>query len=351
MKVNHTFFIIIMLLSGSLSAQTVFDLSFSNAQANGGQFCVDVNIGFNVAGGLATSNLVFNFNTNAVRFPTLSSHILSTPLVYQVPTVTEPIEGIASINIVLNAATFGQAIGNTPSQVVRVCFDIENVNETVNLSWLVDENAATVVFSDEVSPLQLAPGTLLDFSGSSFPVEWLDFSARRFDQDAVLSWTTANETNNSHFEVERAFEGSDFEVIGQLEGIGTSNEQTTYGFVDQDIVRLGERKIIYRIKQVDLDGQYSLSPQAELNLNDLSGLLISAYPNAFQEQLNVLYRSLEEEEVVLSIVNLQGQEIWTARNKATSGSYQVNTQTWPAGIYYLSLFTGSDKQVMKVLKL
>lgn len=351
MKVNYTFFFIILLLSGSLSAQTVYDLSFSNAQPNGGQFCVDVNIGFDVTGGLATSNLVFTFNTNAVRNPTLLSHVLNTPLVYQVPTVTQPIEGTASVNIVLNAATFGQAVGNSPSQVVRVCFDIENINETVSLNWAVDANAATVVFRDDVSPQQMAPGTLLDFSGSSFPVEWLDFSARRFDQDAVLSWTTANETNNSHFEVERAFEGSDFAVIGQLESIGNSNEQSTYGFVDLDIVRLGERKIIYRIKQVDLDGQYSFSPQAELNLNDLSGLLVSAYPNAFQEQLNVLYRSLEEEEVILSIVNLQGQEIWTARNEATRATYQVNTQTWPAGIYYLSLFTGSDKQVVKILKL
>ncbi|MEL7534949.1 MAG: T9SS type A sorting domain-containing protein [Bacteroidota bacterium] len=351
MRVNYTFFVLIMLLSGSLSAQTVYDLNFSNAESNGGQFCVDLNIGFDVAAGLATSNLVFTFNTNAIRNPSLSSHILSTPFVYQIPTVTQPIEGTASVNVVLNAATFGQAIGSTPTQLVRVCFDIETPNETVDLTWIVDENAATVVFMDQAIPQQLGPGTLLDFNGSNFPVEWLDFSAKRENQDARLSWTTASETNNSHFEVERAFAGQDFAVIGQVEGIGNSPEQTSYDFVDQAIVDLGEKKLVYRIKQVDLDGQFSYSPQVELNLNDVSGLLVTAFPNAFQDQLNVIYRSLEEEEIEISIVNLQGQEIWAADSKNERGEYQINTKNWPAGIYYLSLFTGSDKQVVKVLKL
>ncbi len=351
MRVNYTFFVFFMLLSGSLSAQTVYDLNFSNATSNGGLFCVDVNIGFDVAGGLATSNLVFTFNTSAIRNPVLNSHILSTPLVYQVPTVTQPIEGTASVNVVLNAATFGQAIGNTPTQLVRICFDIETPNETVDLNWIVDENAATVVFMDQTIPQQLLPGTLLDFNGSNFPVEWLDFTAKRANEDAFLTWTTASETNNSHFEVERAFEGQDFEAIGQIEGVGNSTDQTTYDFVDQDIVQLGEKKLIYRIKQVDLDGQFSYSPQAELTLNDISGLLVTAFPNAFQDQLNVTYRSLEEEEVEISIVNLQGQKIWGARSKNEREQFQLNTQNWPAGIYYLSFFTGSDKQVMKVLKL
>ncbi|MEM6346015.1 MAG: T9SS type A sorting domain-containing protein, partial [Bacteroidota bacterium] len=154
-----------------------------------------------------------------------------------------------------------------------------------------------------------------------------------------------------HFEVERAFEGQEFTVIGQMEGIGNSSNQTTYDFVDRDILRLGERKLIYRIKQIDLDGEFSYSPQAELSLDDISGLLVTAFPNAFQDQLNVIYRSLEEEEIQISIVNLQGQEVWAARSQNDRGEYQVNTQNWPAGIYYLSLFTGSDKQVMKVLKL
>ncbi|MEM6343668.1 MAG: hypothetical protein AAF927_07290, partial [Bacteroidota bacterium] len=308
MRVNYTFFVLIMLLSGSLSAQTVYELNFSNAESNGGQFCVDVNIGFDVAGGLATSNLVFTFNTSAIRNPVLSSHVLSTPLVYQVPTVTQPIEGTASVNIVLNAATFGQSIGNTPTQLARICFDIETPNETVDLTWIVDDNAATVVFMDQAIPQQLAPGTLLDFNGSNFPVEWLDFTAKRADEDALLSWTTASETNNSHFEVERAFEGQEFTVIGQMEGIGNSSNQTTYDFVDRDILRLGERKLIYRIKQIDLDGEFSYSPQAELSLDGISGLLVTAFPNAFQDQLNVIYRSLEEEEIQISIVNLQGLE-------------------------------------------
>ncbi|MEL6591327.1 MAG: T9SS type A sorting domain-containing protein [Bacteroidota bacterium] len=351
MNTKNILFAICLLMGYSLQAQTVYDLSFSNGQPNSGQYCIDINIGFDQVGGLATSNLVFSFNTEALRNPTLGSHVLSTPLVYQVPSVTQPVEGMASVNVVLNAATFGQSIGQTPSQLVRVCFDIEDPAETINLNWVVDANAATVVFLDQASPVQLAPGNLSDFSGSSFPVEWLDFNARHFAEDAILSWTTANETNNDYFEVERSLKGGQFESIGRVKGAGTTNEQQTYSFVDEEIVRLGERQITYRIKQIDFDGQYSYSPQAEINLNVQNGLMTTAYPNAFKEQLNIRFQALSENPVSLSILNLQGQQMWTVDSQEKGGEYQLNTQSWPAGIYYLHLYTGSENQVVKILKL
>ncbi|MFK7920829.1 MAG: PKD domain-containing protein [Bacteroidia bacterium] len=167
LRTKYILIILMMLLGANLSAQTIFNLRFANALPDNGQYCLDVEMSFDSPGQLGTSNLVFTYNDEAVSNPTIETTVLSSPLVYQVPSLTTPSNELASINIVLNAATFGHAIANTPTKIFRICFDIVDVNEIVNLDWVVNNNAATVVFEDETVPVQLSAGILEDFSGSS----------------------------------------------------------------------------------------------------------------------------------------------------------------------------------------
>ncbi|MFT7099742.1 MAG: hypothetical protein ACJA19_000241, partial [Bacteroidia bacterium] len=51
-------------------------------------------------------------------------------------------------------------------------------------------------------------------STQPLPVDLLSFSADWQGEDAVVEWETASELNNSHFDVERSFDGSGFEYIG-----------------------------------------------------------------------------------------------------------------------------------------
>lgn len=166
-RTKYIFIILMMLLGVNLRGQTIFNLRFANALPDNGQYCLDVEMSFDAPGQLGTSNLVFTYNDEAVNNPTIESTVLSSPLVYQVPSLTTPGNEIASLNIVLNAATFGHAIGNTHTKLFRICFDIVDHNEIVNLNWVVNNNAATVVFEDETIPVLLNAGNLENFSGSS----------------------------------------------------------------------------------------------------------------------------------------------------------------------------------------
>ena len=50
------------------------------------------------------------------------------------------------------------------------------------------------------------------------PVEFLDFSADLVAGGVKLNWSTASETNNERFEIERSENLENFEVIGVIDG-------------------------------------------------------------------------------------------------------------------------------------
>jgi hypothetical protein len=47
-----------------------------------------------------------------------------------------------------------------------------------------------------------------------------------------ITWSTATETNNKYFTIERSANGTDFVAIGTVNGAGTSSSVNNYSFVD-----------------------------------------------------------------------------------------------------------------------
>ncbi|MDW3194427.1 MAG: T9SS type A sorting domain-containing protein [Cytophagales bacterium] len=140
----------------------------------------------------------------------------------------------------------------------------------------------------------------------TLPVEWLQFLGKPENGLVRLSWSTASEINNDYFEVERAVDGLAFEVIGRLEGQGTSNERTDYLFRDTTPTR----GINYhRIKQVDFDGQFDFSPIIDVNTNFFSFRQFEIFPNPTNDHLTVQFESFQQIPVSFSIVDLFGRTV------------------------------------------
>lgn len=74
----------------------------------------------------------------------------------------------------------------------------------------------------------------------------------KLDSDRImLEWATMSEANNSHFEVERSGNGTDFVTIAKVSGQGNSNQENLYQYFDRTPLEEGN---YYRLKQVDMDG-------------------------------------------------------------------------------------------------
>jgi len=95
------------------------------------------------------------------------------------------------------------------------------------------------------------------------PVELTSFttSVLQNEKAVQLNWTTATETNNSGFAVERIsienlkseFRNSNRTEIGFVPGFGTTTEPKSYSFIDEEVTT-GTYK--YRLKQIDYDGSF-----------------------------------------------------------------------------------------------
>ncbi|MEL6274754.1 MAG: hypothetical protein AAFU03_06620, partial [Bacteroidota bacterium] len=179
----------------------------------------------------------------------------------------------------------------------------------------------------------------------NLPVEWLGFRATRRDPHVQLDWTTATETDNDRFEIERSLDGEAFYSIGQVVGAGQSNLPLDYAFLDRNAVEIAAENLFYRLRQVDFDGttNYSDIVAVPLNNND---------PSA-NYQLQTLdlgrhYRLVERTGRginSLKIVSLYGQVI-EELNFDNLSSIDIPTNRLPAGTY---LLIANDEYRQKLL--
>lgn len=172
------------------------------------------------------------------------------------------------------------------------------------------------------------------------PVELTAFTATRADEAAQLRWTTASETNNAGFEVERRVgHGGAFTQIGFVEGKGTTSEAQHYRFTD-DQVPFEAVRVTYRLRQVDFDGTHAYSPMVELNLRAPERLALHAnYPNPFRSQTTIRYELPQAGPAQLAVYNILGQQVAQLLNgQQPAGRGEVMLQSaLPSGVYFLRL--------------
>jgi lysophospholipase L1-like esterase len=113
------------------------------------------------------------------------------------------------------------------------------------------------------------------------PVELTRFSARLTPpNDVLLEWETATETDNAYFEVQRSPDGKVFEEIGRVAGAGTTVVAQRYTYTDSAAT---PGTLYYRLKQVDTDGDSSLSQVVHVQVRGLPHAL-KVFPTSSKGQ-------------------------------------------------------------------
>ncbi len=179
----------------------------------------------------------------------------------------------------------------------------------------------------------------------SLPVELVSFTAQRTDKMLVqLDWSTAVESNSSHYDVERMFEGETvFEKVAEIKSNGNTMQTSYYGF--EDVNGFPETSY-YRLKMVDADGSFEYSNIISVNGIRDGGDLVDVYPNPIDDVLNV-HLEMEAESIKLQIVHVNGavvleKEIDVPSNRVITIN---DLGEIPMGIYILRLFEDDIEQV------
>ena len=189
---------------------------------------------------------------------------------------------------------------------------------------------------------------------ASVPVELLSFSSSVVDDDITLNWTTATETNNSGFQIERREtkneRSEDWENIGFANGNGTTTEPQTYFYKDEN---LSAAKYQYRLKQIDFDGtfEYSNIVEAEI-LPPGKFSLEQNFPNPFNPSTKISWQSPVNSHQTLKIYDVLGNEVAILVNEyRTAGKYEAefNASNLSSGIYYYKITAGEFVQTRKMI--
>jgi len=190
---------------------------------------------------------------------------------------------------------------------------------------------------------------------ASLPVELIDFSAMAIDQQSVqINWVTASEINNSHFVLERSYDGTTFTGIEQILGNGNSQEINRYQYLDNRI-KVNTSIVYYRLIQIDFDGKTSNSNIRKVILTKEGIKTVSrilASPNPFTDKVNLIIQLNEGQEANLILRDIAGKVVYKFNFHASTG-YQIkgiDLSTLQSGVYILNTRMGTQEQFLRLIK-
>ncbi len=165
------------------------------------------------------------------------------------------------------------------------------------------------------------------FSGSgsfTLPVELISFKAIQQESSLLLLWRTATELNNSHFTLERSFDGEAFSILVRVDGQGTTSNVTEYSFND---VNPGIGLSYYRLSQTDFDGTHTILQTVSSPGFQQNQITISPNPVTKEFVIN------SKEPIQIEVVDMFGR--LHLKQRANSG-HSINVSNWKSGIYLIS---------------
>ena len=174
---------------------------------------------------------------------------------------------------------------------------------------------------------------------ASIPVELTSFTAKVVDRDVILNWTTATETNNLGFEVEKRNQNEqNWSSIGFVKSAGTTTESQNYSFKDS---KVESGKYSYRLKIVDMDGTYQYSNEIEVEVGlPLEFSLSQNYPNPFNPTTTINFSLPFESRVTLKVFNVLGEKVAVLFDGIKSAGYHdivLNGSNLASGMYIYTI--------------
>lgn len=173
-------------------------------------------------------------------------------------------------------------------------------------------------------------------TNSILPLRFISFNAESKTSDIQLSWVTADEINNSYFEVQRSVDGIHFNAIAFVDKKKYAGTEQQYNFSDATPFN-GTN--YYRLKQVDMNGSYSYSAIISV-LAKADNNLIAAVSNPVTNsrlKLSIQHATL------INIYNASGSLVYSKTMAA--GIQEINVTAFSKGVYLVK----ANSEILKIL--
>lgn len=247
-------------------------------------------------------------------------------------------------DVELYVTTWGNLASNpkVPSQLLKI-IDVDAGTSVISNTDNVPAVLATAADNTIFRSVTFTPGTTPQ---TTLPVKLTSFNGSKKQDGISLSWTTASEVNNSHFEVLRATDGNNFIKIGKVKGSGNSSNKQSYSFLDH---RPQNGVNYYQLKQVDFNGDSEQSKIIAIDFNLQQKQLKVWQPNS--QTLLLSFSASHNGSVEITVADLNGKKLFSGKSTVTSGTNEISIPLQARnGLYLVSVNTGKGVINSKFIK-
>ncbi len=176
------------------------------------------------------------------------------------------------------------------------------------------------------------------------PITLISFNAYPDNGKVKLEWSTASETDNAFFTIQKSTDSQGWLMVQKVSGSGTSSNTQYYSAYD---ITPYPGVSYYRLMQTDIDGNQSFSPIISINLGKKNAE-ITMYPNPATNLVKISFPIAGRYEV--SLLNIAGQ-IVSNTTLTTSDNLVLNVTGFRTGIYFVRIIhngiTETEKLIIK----
>jgi hypothetical protein len=244
--------------------------------------------------------------------------------------ITLSIDGGLTYPIIVLASTANDGT----EQVV-----IPNVNPTTTTARLRVEAADNIFFD-------ISNANFTIQYNATLPVSMKEFSVKaQGKNNALVTWTTLQEGNNSGFEIQRSI-GSDgnFSSIGFV-AAGSNSSGNSYQFLNENLPF--NTNIYFRLRQIDRNGESKLSEIRMVRFTD-RGMYITIQPNPVKDYINIINAGAVILNADIQVYDITGRLV-KRTNTALQQSTRLSLSEVPNGVYTVRISSNGNEIIKSKL--
>lgn len=167
---------------------------------------------------------------------------------------------------------------------------------------------------------------------------------------SYLFWSSLQESNSSHFEVQRSNDGVSFYNVGKVQAKSSSDTEVDYKFAD---IHTDAGVNYYRLKLLDKDGRFQYSNIFMVNVT-ITGINVTAvYPEPFADRISVSISSELQIRASVKLFDYTGKVLSSQQvmlNKGVTKFTIENLDKLTGGFYLIQVQAGETVVTKKIVK-
>lgn len=255
------------------------------------------------------------------------------------PTLTKMVSGSDYLSISGNVATANTSLWNGGNSASNIADQngtvIVNFGSTILTAITIryQNNSASQNNPDDQS---IAIGNISFQRAVILPLTLTSFNGTVNNNSVQLSWTTSNEENLENYIVEKSTDARNWQTLTTVKAIGNSNSTKEYNIIDQNAAAVN----YYRLKQVDMNGNYTYSQIIRIKSGTIDKTGIRLYPNPVINTATVTINSENKLAAHIKLYNQFGMQLQHLQRSLIAGSNNIpipGISTLMAGSYIISV--------------